>query len=279
MRGSLRGIFRERRRDAGESLSRPTWPRERRRCHGLWVSAAILIAVYARDVHAEVASTTFDAANNLYEQGKFLEAAGDYEKLARTGQTSEAVYFNLGNALFKAGQFGRAIAAYQQAERIAPRDPDVRANLQFARNQVQGPTLRPEKLWQWVGKMSLSEWTWLTSTMAWVWLVLLTLLQWRPTLRPALKGYTLWAGVVFLACCVCFALDFYSDRFAKRAIVVAQEAVARQAPIEESQSAFTLHDGAELQVLDQKDQWLQVRADPRRIGWVRRDSVRTTPAS
>jgi hypothetical protein len=78
--------------------------------------------------------------------------------------------------------------------------------------------------------------------------------------------------------CACFSASFYADRLAQRAIIVAQEAVARQAPLDESQSAFTLHDGAELQVLDQKDQWLQVRADTRRIGWVRKDSVVVTPA-
>jgi Flp pilus assembly protein TadD len=69
------------------------------------------------------------------------EAAAAYEQILTNGAVSPALYFNLGNAHFKAGQLGRAIAAYRQAERLTPRDPDVRANLQFARNRVQGPTL------------------------------------------------------------------------------------------------------------------------------------------
>jgi uncharacterized protein YgiM (DUF1202 family) len=93
-----------------------------------------------------------------------------------------------------------------------------------------------------------------------------------------LKTYTLWCGLLAVFLCTCFSAAFYFDRLSHRAIVVAQEAVARQAPLDESQSAFTLHDGAELQVLDQKDQWLQVQADQNRIGWVRKDVVLVTPA-
>ena len=35
---------------------------------------------------------------------------------------------------------------------------DVRANLQFARNQVQGPTRRPGRVEGWLGTLSLNEW-------------------------------------------------------------------------------------------------------------------------
>src|SRR5262249_48343930 len=42
--------------------------------------------------------------------------------------------YNLGNALFKGGKIGLAILNYRRAEFLAPRDPDIAANLAFARN-------------------------------------------------------------------------------------------------------------------------------------------------
>ncbi len=243
-----------------------------------WLSLVFLLWFGGSGL-AQTPASAFDSANKLYAEGKFAEAAAGYEKLLQAGKESEAIYFNLGNALFKAGKIGRAISAYQQAERLAPRDPDVRANLRFARNQVQGPTSGPERLGRWFGKLSLNEWTWLAAATVWAWLLLLTLLQWRPALKPALKTYVVWLGALTVFCCACFGTAFYSSRFISRAIVVAPETIARQAPIEESQNAFTLHDGAELQVLDQKDEWLQVEADSRRIGWIRRDSVVVSPAT
>ena len=230
-------------------------------------------------VFAEPTTAAFDGANKLYEQGKFGEAAASYEKLLQSGQASEAIYFNWGNALFKAGHIGRAIAAYQQAQRIAPRDPDIRANLQFARNQVQGPTFLPERLSRLLGKLNLNEWTCLAAGAIWLWFTLLILGQWRPAFKPSLKPFVIWLGLGALCLCVCFSAAFYADRLSRRGIVVAQEAVVRQAPLDESQSTFTLHDGAELQVVDQKDQWLQVRTDPQRMGLVHRESVLVQPSS
>ena len=96
----------------------------------------------------------FNAANKLYAEGKFAEAASAYEKILQSGAVSPALYFNYGNAEFKSGNLGRAIAAYRQAAQLTPRDAEVRANLDFARNQVQGPTLR-ESRWsrsaEWLG--------------------------------------------------------------------------------------------------------------------------------
>ena len=97
----------------------------------LWTRADNVVSIDAQ----------FDAANKLFAQSKFADAATAYEHIIAAGSVSSALYFNLGNAHFKAGQLGRAIAAYRQAEELSPRDPDVRANVQFARNQVQGPRL------------------------------------------------------------------------------------------------------------------------------------------
>jgi tetratricopeptide (TPR) repeat protein len=220
----------------------------------------------------QIPAIAFDAANKLYEQGKFLEAAAAYQKLLSSGQSSTAVYFNLGNAFFKAGQLGRAITVYHKAQQIAPRDSDLRANLQFALNQVQGPTWTPGKWQQWLARLSVNEWSWLAAGAFWVWFALLTIGQIRPALKPALRNqvYIFAIAIGVLSACLGLALHL---RFSPPGIVVTRDAVVRQAPIDEAQSAFTVHDGAEVQILDRKDDWLQVATDPRRIGWVRRDQV------
>ena len=254
------------------ATSRRNW---RARVSGLLGLVFLLVGLQAG---AADPSADFDQANKLYEQGKFAEAASAFEKLAHGGRVSEPLYFNWGNALFKSGHLGQAIAAYQQAERLSPRDPDVRANLQFARNQVQGPTLRPDRVARGLGALNLNEWTCLAATAAWLWLLALTMLQWRPILKAALRSYVLWLGLLTAFLCGCFVIAFYFDHVAQRAIVITAETEARQAPLDESQNAFTLHDGAELQILDRKDQWLQVQVDSRRIGWIRQDSVLVRPS-
>lgn len=241
------------------------------------VFAFLLGAVPGLRAFAQTSSAAFDAANRLYEQGKFSEAAASYENLLRSGQASAALYFNLGNAFFKGGQMGRAIAAYRHAEKLSPRDPDLRANLQFARNQIQGPTLASSWWQRWLAKLSLNEWTWLAAASIWLLFLALTLRQWRPGWKQDLRTYTLLLAAVALMLCAGFGGAFYLDRCSPEAIVIAREAAVRQGPLDEAPTAFTARDGSELKVLDRKDEWLQVTADSRRIGWVHRDQVLLTP--
>jgi tetratricopeptide (TPR) repeat protein len=233
----------------------------------------LVFAVGPLSARADLSAAAFDAANKTYEEGKFADAASAYEKLTQSGQASAALYFNLGNAFFKAGQIGRAISAYRQAEQITPRDPDLRANLQFARNQTPSPTLPPGRWQRWLGRLTLNEWTLLAAGVLWLWLLLLALLQWRPALKPALRWYLYGLAALGLLLSTCAGFTLRQTRFIRTAIVVTREATVRFGPLSESPAAFTVHDGAELQVLDQKDDWLRITAGPRRDGWLRRDQT------
>lgn len=237
---------------------------------------AVLLALAPACSRAELSASAFESANKLYEEGKFAEAASAYEKLLQSGQTSAALCFNLGNALFKSGQIGRAIAAYRQAELLTPRDPDLRANLQFARNQVQAPTLASGRWQRWLGRLTLNEWTLLAAAAVWLWLLLLAVLQWRPALGPALRSYVISLAILAGLLCVSVVAALNQTRFTRTAIVITRDAVVRFGPLGESPTAFAVHDGAELRVLDQKDEWLQVSAGPRRVGWLRRDQTLLT---
>ncbi len=244
-----------------------------RRCGELILAVTLLLLVGDLRACAEASASAFDAANQLFEQGKFTDAATAFDRLAQSGQVSEPLYFNLGNAWFKANHLGRAILAYRRAEQLAPRDPDLRANLQFARNQVQGPTLAMSAWHRWLGRLTLNEWTMLAAAAVWLWLLLLALCQWQKAWQPFLRSYLFGLGFLALLLCAGFAAAFQEGRLARTAIVIASEVVVRQSPYSEAQSVFSVHDGAELEVLDQKDEWLQIRTDPRRFGWLRRDQV------
>jgi hypothetical protein len=228
---------------------------------------AATLSSFAADV-----SATFDSANKLYEQGKFADAAATYTNMIHSGTVSPAIYFNLGNAYFKSGQLGRAIAAFRDAEDLAPRDPDVRANLQFTRSRVQAPTGSPASWRQWLTALTLNEWAILSAVIVWVWLGLWILIQFRPQLKPSLRA-ALWCGGVAIFICGGCTYAAWSSESTPTAIVVTKDAVLHNGPLEEAPTAATVHDGAELPVLDTKNDWLQVRADNQHVGWIKREQV------
>ncbi|HRT10014.1 MAG TPA: tetratricopeptide repeat protein [Candidatus Paceibacterota bacterium] len=234
---------------------------------------AAWIGLLCATLTARCQNADFEAANRLYEQGQFAEAAAGYQKLIDAGQASAAVLFNLGNAWFKSGKIGRAVVAYRQAASLAPRDPDVVANLQFARNQVQGPRVLPAAWQRWLGKLSLNEWSWLAGIAVWVWFLLQTLLQFRPAWKRSARGAVIAATVFALLALGGFTAAFADARATRLAVIVEPEVVVRHGPLPESPIAFTAYDGAELRWTDQKDDWVQVSAGPRRIGWVQKSQV------
>ena len=239
---------------------------------GFWILAFQFFLIPV-PLGAQTPTAAFEAANKLYYENKFPEAADAYQKLLQTGTASPALYFNLGNAWFKAGQIGRSMAAYRQAEQLTPRDPDIRANLQFARNQAQAPTFSPGRWQLALRKLTLNEWTMLASGAVWLWFLLLAVSQWRTGWKRSFRKLLLGLGVLAVILCVCVAATICENRYGQVAIVIAREAVVRHGPLDESQNAFAVHDGAELRVLERKDDWLLVTTDPRRTGWIRRDQV------
>lgn len=239
-------------------------------------SLAAMLCLSFNACAADDFSSAFDAANQLYEQGKFSDAASAYEKLVQSGFVSPALYFNLGNARFKASHIGQAIAAYRRAEQLAPRDPDVRANLQFARNQIQGPTVAPGRWQRWLGTLTVNEWTLLCGAAVWLCLLSLAAMQWRPSLKVSLRNVALTGGFAAAVLGACLA-TVWSTNDSPTIVVTTRDAPVRSGPLEEAKSVFTAHDGAELAVLDSKDDWLQVSAGPH-SGWLKREHGLRFPA-
>ena len=262
----------------------PPYPREGSRTaptrRRLWV--LLLGLLFAGKVFGADVSADFNAANKLYAEGKFAAAAAAYDKILQTGAVSPALWFNYGNAEFKLGQPGRAIAAYRRAELLAPRDDEVRANLDFVRNQVVGPTLS-QSHWSRVagglGILTLNEWTVLAAGAFWLTFILLAVRQIRPAWRLRLRGLT--SGMVVLTILSCLGLGGMATiHFSKPvAVIIAAEATARSGPFAEAQDAFEARNGAELSVLNRHATWWQVSDGSGRIGWLPARQVEVLPGA
>ncbi len=238
----------------------------------LWLVLAWLASGAVRGAEG---TPEFESANKLFEQGRFAEAAAGYERLLTNGPTA-ALHFNLGNARFKSGQPGRAIFHFQQALALAPRDPDARGNLQFARRSL-GATSDEPLARHLLRLHTVDEWAWLAGAGLGAWFVLLALGEAWPAKRAGFAWLTKTVGAFALAAASLLVAARWERQAARFAVVVVAEAPARPGPLAESKAAFTLRDGAEVAVLDAKDDWLQVRDAGRRAGWVRREALWLLP--
>jgi tetratricopeptide (TPR) repeat protein len=260
--------------------------RQEPKANGRWTARAwggalaVLLAVCcAGTALASDAAADFSAANALYAKGRFGEAAAAYENILQTNGRSAPLWFNCGNAEFKAGHLGRAIAAYRQAELLTPGDPELRANLAFARTQVTGAGWRESRWQTWVNSLTLNEGTVLTSVIFWALCALLTARQIQPALAPRLRGATRLAAVLTVLSGGVLGLQAANHFRSAVAVVTAGEATGRTGPLDDAQTAFTARDGTELRVLDRHGDWVQATDGAGKTGWFSARQVAVVPGA
>jgi len=241
----------------------------------LWLVLPFLLAAGGAAT-AQGLADRFDAANRLYEQGKYSEAAVAYEGLIQQHHVSAALYYNLGNALFKSGQTGQAIAAYRLAQRLAPRDPDIRANLRFARESA-GTTVRTRSWQSFLQALTLNELTLMAAAALWAWLTVSVVIQVRRSSAPLLCPYRNWLAAIALVALLWLGVVADLRLGHSTAVVIVPDGVLRYGPFEEAQTFLPLHDGTELTVLSRKDHWLQVSDGSNRVGWLQAKDVTLLP--
>ena len=244
-----------------------------------WSSVLLLGSIaLAQSDAATTPQTAFFHANAAYRDGHYAEAAEEYEHIRASGFASGNVYFNLGNAYFKLGDRGRAILNYERAERLLPRDPDVAANLTYARSLTGAEACRPPR-WQRLvfplaEQLPSRQLGGLLSACFTGLMLALAAYRLSPR-RPRWLLYVAVALSVALAVSAAsLARQAYAQDWIRAAVVIADgETSARFEPAPSGTVHFALKQGTRVQVNEARDGWTQVtRCDGRR-GWVESTSV------
>ncbi len=221
------------------------------------------------------AESSFDKGVVEYSAGHFPEAIMAFEQSITRHGDSVGSRYNLGNALYRKGEVGRAIAEWRLAERGDPRQFDIRSNLEFARTQLG---VSPVSFWEkGLGRMRPEFWGPWALGVAWTWFVFFLLSQrylelgvrYGAIIR-SLKG---GAVVFFLGYGVSFAVRYSS----LNAVVVKRNVGARFGPVEEAAIAFPLADGTEVRVSEERGGWSRVVDSVGHSGWVQKDDVFRIP--
>jgi tetratricopeptide (TPR) repeat protein len=214
----------------------------------------------------------FDAAKTPQD---YRASAALLESLLADGFRSGAVYYNLGNAYYRAGEFGRAIAAYRKAKPYRPRDPYLDANLRQALSLAPGRLSEPPSPWWqhvlfWSGWLSFPE----KAEGAFAALVLAALAAGAAFFLRRPRGYWISAALFVMGAILSVdtALE-YTDVAGSRHGVVTSETIARKGIGKDYEPAFDqpLKDGAEFTVLAENGDWILCHFEGIGDGWLRRE--------
>jgi tetratricopeptide (TPR) repeat protein len=211
---------------------------------------------------AQSPAETLAEARAAYDRGDFTAAVAAFQTLLGQGLESPELYYDLGNAEFKAGQLGRAIAAYRQALRRDPQDEDIRYNLNFARSYVRQPADRSGPLARAAGKALAwfpSDTLALAALACYLALAVLgaALLLTRGRVT-ALRWAAAAAGVLFVLTAAWASARLWADRNQRWGVVVASQAEARNGPNASYQVGFLVPEGREVRILGREGEWVAI---------------------
>jgi tetratricopeptide (TPR) repeat protein len=218
----------------------------------------------------------FKAANQLYDAGKFAEAAAAYEKIE---PKTAHVCYNLGNTYFRQNKLGLAILNYERARRLAPRDPDILANLKFAEQRLNVEDVnRPSGAVQRflrsiIESRTVNEWS--VYELAGLWLTALAIgaCIFLPRMRTGSLIIAVVSCVGFAASAFALGHQVINGHRSPQGIVIATGAEARFAPLPESTVHFQLAEGTKVVIREDRGQWLLVERADSQQGWVKTGAV------
>ncbi len=256
---------------------------------GLLLSAVACLNTAAAE-NNEASSLAF-RANAAYSEGNYARAANLYDEAIALGINNGHMHYNLGNAFYRLGRYGAAIASYRRALAQMPSDPDILSNLALARSHAADRIEdEPRGLRYLFERMLFLRTHISTYVLRWYFAVSYLLFWALAALHPviALRRKRLVLGT--LAClALYFALLVFGakeDRsgrpvFAlteaacqlKPAVVIVPEVSVRSGNSDNFQVVFQLHDGVEVEAGEKRGDWLEIILPENRRGWVKHSDV------
>ena len=219
---------------------------------------------------------SFEQAIGAYDKGRFEDAYQEFQRVReRVGETANLLY-NIANSAYQMGNKFEALALYERALRLSPRDSDIRGNLEFLRRDLGLTALHnPQNPVQLVvelrDRLRPDEWLLVASFAMCALLVAMSLQLSRSRRLFSMSVSILLAVVLVAAGSLLLQLrtTYRSDRHG----VVAGAATGVTAPSSLAQPAQLVLKGGEMvEVLETRSEWVRIRVDQAEA-WLPRDAV------
>lgn len=228
------------------------------------------------------ADSLWNAANAAYAEGYWNEAADDYEEICGMGLESAELYYNIGNAWFKAGDNARAVLNYERALKLDPSYADAGYNLEIVGSRIQD-SIEPVPeffLKEWLRSVSqvMSSDAWAVSfvVLLCVTLTLLLVFLLSPSVVWRRVGFFTGLVTLFLmAASLSFSIWQKKDYMGHdEAVVMKTVTSVKSSPsADNSTDLFILHEGTKVTVLETMGAWTNISLADGRQGWMKTSDI------
>lgn len=239
----------------------------------------ILAILFTAVVFAQ--ADALQTANEHYSKDEFKQAIDGYNQILMTNMESPELYFNLGNAYYKTGQYTLSILNYERAKLLAPNDEDIDFNLQVVNQKVvdaiqELPDMFIIRWWESLINSHSTD-TWATISII-TFILFLTMIGFYFFARSGdVKRITFWLGV-FLIVVSTFSWSFAAGQKSRMvnhsfAIVMQPTVTVKSSPSEKGTNLFVIHEGLKVKITDKIGDWVEIKLSDGNKGWLLSESI------
>lgn len=214
-----------------------------------------------------------------YDRAEYQTAADIYNRIAERGFTSAELYYNLGNANFKAGRLGSAIWAYRRALKLNPDLRQAKSNLEYVRafniDKIEGRAGGfVLDIWEFLSGLSTSSGYLVVFTVVW-WIIGLVaiLMIIRPDIIPGAHYLLIVCIVVAIFSGAAAASRVKADRMTSWGVIKAPAADIREGPGSDFQRIEIGHEGLEFKILGERENDYLIELENGLKGWIEKEAV------
>ncbi len=219
----------------------------------------------------------FQNGNGFYEKGEYQAAIGEYLKVLDAGYESAGVYYNLANAFHKTGAQAKAKINYERALRLDPGDSDIEANDRFVRANIGGPRLSKKGIWGWkpirvyTNMVNVDQMVLVSSGFY----IFALILLWIGRMKSGGKRKYVLVAVVAIVCSLGNLSIVWHEvsQIGRKAVILNEDAECFYGPFDSATVFFRLYEGMDVTVIENKDDWVKIKRDDGKSGWVKRGEL------
>ena len=221
-------------------------------------------------------------ADSAYAFGDYTSAIQIYEFLLATEGEDASVYYNLGNAYYKANDIARSILNYERALLLNPSDDDILFNLELVRNKTVDKNVVTSEFFfvnwfrDFVSVFSVDGWA-KCGILCFIILILcltIFIFNKKSKTKKIIFIFALLSLVCTIAANVIASIQKDKLQYRDSAIVMEPSVIVRSTPSVSGTELFVLHEGKKVTIKDDsmKD-WKEIEIEDGNIGWLSASAI------
>lgn len=226
-------------------------------------------------------NSIMQTANEYYKNNRYQLAIEEYNKLLLDGFEGTSLYYNLGNAHYRLGKVGYAILYYEKALKLSPNDEDVMHNLALAKLNLKDKvdTLPPFfifNLWEGIlAAFSVTGWTIIVYIIFILVLIIFIVYFFSRSVTEQRISFFMGIGltVVLLLTISLLIVKMNKEFNTKDGVIIETSVIVKSSPDYSSKDSFQIHEGLKVRIEDNVDDWVKIRLDDGKIGWITEKSL------